>query len=244
MPGGATRLASSLFRGIFSLTSASIAGILVMNAINADGGTGLLHSIIMCLAGEQCMREAVRAALKLTAAGYDSRVLPCSDQAGGVLALTGELSGTAQPEQTLLLADDPEVAAALLSDGWYVSGLQPVGSDAPFPGVGIIFCEIDEVEPDSFVKAWQRQAGLPWHIMTTRRCLIRETTMEDLDSFYEIYSEPSMTRYMEGLYADPEDERRYLKDYIDTNYKINDPSFGVLKDEYPYRNIFEFASGL
>ena len=23
----------------------------------------------------------------------------------------------------------------------------------------------------------------------------------------------------------------YLKDYIDTNYKINDPSFGVLKDE-------------
>ena len=180
----------------------------------------MLHSIIMCLAGEQCMREAVRAALKLTAAGYDSRVLPCSDQAGGVLALTGELSGTAQPEQTLLLADDPEVAAALLSDGWYVSGLQPVGSDAPFPGVGIIFCEIDEVEPDSFVKAWQRQAGLPWHIMTTRRCLIRETTMEDLDSFYEIYSEPSMTRYMEGLYADPEDERRYLKDYIDKVYSL------------------------
>ena len=172
----------------------------------------MLHSIIICLTSERCVREAVGAVARLMLCGFDSQVLHCE---GNALPMLPE---ALRQEETLLLVDDPQLAETLTAQGWYVSGLQPVDCNDPFPGVQVVFSEIDEVDPDSFVKAYERMAGLPWHILTTERCIIRETTMEDLDSFYQIYADPAMTRYMEGLYEDPEDERRYLRDYIDKVY--------------------------
>lgn len=74
--------------------------------------------------------------------------------------------------------------------------------------------DMAELEYDSFVKAYQRLAGEPWRIMETKRCMIRETTVGDVDSLYRIYSEPSITRYMEGLYEEREKEREYAREYI------------------------------
>ena len=42
--------------------------------------------------------------------------------------------------------------------------------------------------------------GIPWDILTTDRCLVRETGQRTLDALYEIYAEPSVTQYTEGLY--------------------------------------------
>lgn len=50
--------------------------------------------------------------------------------------------------------------------------------------------------------------------METGRCLVRETMVEDVEEFYRIYAEPSITYYMEDLFPDPEDEREYVKNYI------------------------------
>ncbi len=60
----------------------------------------------------------------------------------------------------------------------------------------------------------------PWTILTTDRCIIRETTIGDVDSFYEIYQEPSITEYMEGLYADKQAETAYIQDYIKNIYRF------------------------
>ena len=48
--------------------------------------------------------------------------------------------------------------------------------------------------------------------------MIRESVIEDVDSFYEIYKDPSITEYMEDLYADRDEEAAYLRDYIKRVY--------------------------
>ncbi len=77
---------------------------------------------------------------------------------------------------------------------------------------------IEEVEYESLKLAYLRLTGQPWTILTTDRCKVRETTTEDADSFYEIYKEPSITRYMEDLYNDKAAEIAYIQDYIRNVY--------------------------
>ena len=48
--------------------------------------------------------------------------------------------------------------------------------------------------------------------------MIRETIVEDVDSFYDIYKESSITEYMEDLYADRDEEIAYIQDYIKNVY--------------------------
>lgn len=78
--------------------------------------------------------------------------------------------------------------------------------------------QIEEIEYDSLLQAYQRLIGEPWHILTTKRCIVRETTTEDVDSFYKIYADPSITEYMENLYADRAQETAYIENYIKTVY--------------------------
>ena len=127
---------------------------------------------------------------------------------------------------TLIATDLAEEGKELLNKGYYVVGIQFEGQDdMSFPEARYIFGDLTEVDMDSFVKAYQRYAGEPWEVMRTDRLIIRETTLEDVDEFYRIYADPEMTRYMEGLFEDPEDEKRYQKDYIEKVYGLM--GFGV-----------------
>lgn len=73
----------------------------------------------------------------------------------------------------------------------------------------------------SYIKAvYKRFLGIPWTILETKRCIIREITEEDLDGLYEIYAEPSISLYTENLYEDREQELAYVRDYIHQVYKF------------------------
>ena len=85
--------------------------------------------------------------------------------------------------------------------------------------------EPEELEGEYAERAYRRLKGLPWKILETDRCLVRETTVEDVDAFYRIYSHPEITRYMEGLYPEPEQEKQYVRDYIEKVYGFYE--FGV-----------------
>ncbi|MBR1852860.1 MAG: GNAT family N-acetyltransferase [Lachnospiraceae bacterium] len=74
-------------------------------------------------------------------------------------------------------------------------------------------------------RIYRRERRLPLDILETTRCLVRETTVTDVEAFYKIYEEPEITRYMEPLYDDPEEERAYAEDYIDKVYAFYD--FGI-----------------
>lgn len=78
--------------------------------------------------------------------------------------------------------------------------------------------QLEEMDFESLDMAYRRLAGLPWEILRTKRCIIRETTVEDVDAFYQIYQEPDITAYMEDLYADRNEEIVYVQDYIKKVY--------------------------
>lgn len=73
---------------------------------------------------------------------------------------------------------------------------------------------------------YQRLNHIPWHILDTGRMSLRESTIEDVDKFYEIYAkDPDIEKYVETLFDDPEDEKLYQKNYITKIYEFYD--FGV-----------------
>ncbi|MBO4808203.1 MAG: GNAT family N-acetyltransferase [Lachnospiraceae bacterium] len=62
-------------------------------------------------------------------------------------------------------------------------------------------------------------------ILETERLIIRESTVDDVDEFYRIYAEEGITDYTEELFEDPEDEKRYMQNYIREIYGFY--GFGV-----------------
>lgn len=82
-----------------------------------------------------------------------------------------------------------------------------------------------ELDAEYFELIYRRLRRLPWDILETERCTLRESTVADVPAFYEIYKEPSITAYMENLFPTPEEENAYMEDYIDKVYAYYD--FGV-----------------
>ena len=84
-----------------------------------------------------------------------------------------------------------------------------------------LYC-IEEIEYMTFgriEKMWERSCGIPWTIAVTDRLIIREQKLSDIDSLYEIYSDEEISKYVEPLYEDRDCEIKYLKDYIDNQYR-------------------------
>ncbi len=75
----------------------------------------------------------------------------------------------------------------------------------------------EEVDFAFLEKVYQRHHGLPWTILTTKRCIVREFCMDDLDDLFALYAGKGMTDYMEPLY-EYEKEREYEQAYIEHMY--------------------------
>ena len=130
-----------------------------------------------------------------------------------------ELPGGDVPAGTLWITDHGRRAQELLAAGCPVlAWLHEGNRDQDFTGVRYACEEIGSLDFEYLEKVYRRYAGIPWDILTTKRCLIRETKREDLDALYEIYAEPSITQYTEGLYPEREQEEAYLKDYTENMY--------------------------
>ena len=122
-------------------------------------------------------------------------------------------------QETLVITDEPETAECLLKDGWYVVILyHEKNRDKTFPQVRYAVEDLFLLEYRSYEEVFKRLAGLPWDILETDRLKVRESTLEDVDAFYRIYSEPSITYYMEDLYQKREEEEAYMQAYIDQVY--------------------------
>lgn len=163
-------------------------------------------------------------------AGMVRRTMEYIEDCGYRARLAKELSdvGSSFDEKytTLVVCDDREAVDALLNEGWYTVGLRhEKNPEETFDRARYVFGDIEEIDMDSYVKAYQRYAGEPWELMRTERLLIRETTVEDVDEFYRLYADPTMTQFMEGLFDNPEDEKRYQRDYIEKVYGLM--GFGV-----------------
>lgn len=129
-------------------------------------------------------------------------------------------------EQVLYITDDPETAKELQDCGEAVLiYLHEGNSEQDFSGFLYAVEDPENLDPEYAEKVYQRMKGLPWRILETARCLIRETTPEDVEDFFRIYSDPSITEYMENLYPEIEQEKQYIREYIEKVYTFYE--FGV-----------------
>ena len=128
----------------------------------------------------------------------------------------------------LILTDSPELARICRELDMAVAAVLPeVGEDAgdgdaysgkDFPDIPYAVTDIEDLDEKYLERIWQRYRGIPWKICETERCIVRETVPEDVESFYEIYRDKEITRYMENLFEDREKERQYIRDYIEKVY--------------------------
>lgn len=122
-------------------------------------------------------------------------------------------------EETMYITDLGSTYDVLQSEGCHVLPcLHENNREETFPGAVYVVEKIEEADFASMDMAYRRLAGLPWEILTTRRCAVRETTVEDVDSFYRVYADPSVTAYMEDLFADRDEEIAYTKEYREKVY--------------------------
>lgn len=134
------------------------------------------------------------------------------------LRATGE--GVVYPKgEILYITDLGSTYDVLRGEGCHVLPcLHENNREETFPGAVYAVENIEEADFASMDMAYRRLAGLPWEILETERLLVRETTVRDVDFFYQIYAEPSVTEYMENLFVDREEEIAYTESYIDTVY--------------------------
>lgn len=64
---------------------------------------------------------------------------------------------------------------------------------------------------------YERHHHLPWTILETERCIVKEFSMEYLDDLFELYAGEGMTDYIEPLYP-YEQEKEYQRAYIEHMY--------------------------
>lgn len=124
---------------------------------------------------------------------------------------------------TILISDNRDVCQSALSEKYpvivYLNGPNEDNGNS-FQGVRYAIESLKGIDGRYLERVCRRYAGLPWEILQTGRCIVRETTVEDVDAFYKIYEEPSITEYMEGLFEDREEEIQYTKDYRKSVYEF------------------------
>ena len=159
--------------------------------------------------------EVKRAVRALRAGGLDSGIVPAEDFPFRPLEAV-----SIQPENTLILCDSGERIRTLQKMGFCTAGYSHAGNGSEqFRGVSYIIQEPDLVDFDSYEKIYERGAGLPWTILKTRRCLVREFTVDDLEGIYSLYDDRARM-FLEPPSEDRAHEREILKAYIERIYGL------------------------
>ena len=120
---------------------------------------------------------------------------------------------------TLYVTNSPELAGKLTLAGYPTAAHSYQGGSpgSSFDGIRYVLEDIDELVDEDYERIYRRLKNLPWDILETDRLLVRETTVEDVETLVELYSDPSTTEFMENLFPIDE-EKEYLRKYIENIY--------------------------
>ena len=124
-----------------------------------------------------------------------------------------------QKEGCLFLSDDRAVLERLNENGCFIIALYHEGVFGILSGTQYAIEGIEDVDWEYLNKVYQRYCQIPWYITETKRCSIREMSVEDIDDLYILYSDEEVTQYTESLFQDEEQEKQYILDYIENIYK-------------------------
>lgn len=149
---------------------------------------------------------------ELAAGGIELKIMEAGEDAEAVLQAAARLY---RKEELLFIADSREVFLYLYKEGYYVIALyHEQNRQVSFKEALYAAEDVQQLALKSYDEVYRRLAGLPWDILETERLKVRESTVSDVEDFYRIYEEPSITYYMEDLFHDPDEERAYMESYI------------------------------
>ncbi|MBE5883914.1 MAG: GNAT family N-acetyltransferase [Lachnospiraceae bacterium] len=122
-------------------------------------------------------------------------------------------------ERRLWITDSAGQASNLTRQGEAVLALLHVDNrEQDFSGI-LYACESpEELDAEYMDRVYRRCADIPWDIIETDRCMVRETTEADVEAFFEIYAHSEISHYTEGLYPTVEKEKEYIREYIEKVY--------------------------
>ncbi len=136
------------------------------------------------------------------------------------------------PRNCLILCDEPELAHAFLAADYnVVAVLHSDNKDKHFQ-IPYAVEDFTELDWSYFVKYWQRYNNIPWHIMDTERCRIREMGPEDLNDLYDMYEDKRICEYTEDLFENRMKELQYIKDYAKNMYGFYNFGTWLIEDKF------------
>ena len=118
----------------------------------------------------------------------------------------------------LIAATDSTIALGKEHGVATMAYLNPEIPNQSYSGVDMLVEGFDEVDVDFLEKVWQRHHHIPWTILETKRCVVRELTLEDLDALFELYGEGEIDKYTDPLYP-YEEEKEFQRAYIENMYR-------------------------
>lgn len=106
-----------------------------------------------------------------------------------------------------------------------------------FPDALYCIENLSEIDDTVVERMFLRSKNLPWTILETDRCYLREITLDDIDAIYDIYSDEETKRYIEDLYSEKEKEIDFTKEYIAHQYRFYEYGIWVVIDKNTDRII-------
>lgn len=135
-------------------------------------------------------------------------------------------------EQMLLITDREDFYKEALEKGTaFLVYFNTMNYSKAFPEAHYAITTLEGIELTYLEQVYRRFHHIPWHILDTKRCRVREMTVDDLDALYKIYEHPSITRYMEGLYEDKQKEAEYTEDYIKNVYGFYGHGLWIIEEK-------------
>jgi RimJ/RimL family protein N-acetyltransferase len=129
--------------------------------------------------------------------------------------------GISDAEALLIAATDAGVRAARQLHLAVCAYANPQFPGQIFPDVRMVIEGFEEVDADFLERVYEREHKIPWVIVRTDRCVIREFSMQDMPALIDLYDQPGITYenqgFIEPLFS-PEEERDYEEAYIANMY--------------------------
>lgn len=129
--------------------------------------------------------------------------------------------------QSMWLTDQPELIERLQQHHIALVGYET--DEETRLSCSYILQSLEGLEELDFIRMYQRQKGIPWEIAKTKRCRIREITMEDMPELFALYQPLEITKYMDPLFP-WEEELEYQRNYISQVYGFFEYGMWVVED--------------
>lgn len=122
-------------------------------------------------------------------------------------------------DETLYLVNDREIASVLAKRGIPSVGYSYAGRTGSLTGLPFIVEDPGWVSPDSFQKIWERVNGLPWQVLETEHCTVREFVPSDAKAVLSLYDDEAR-RYLPAPPEDVREAAEILEAYIRNIYRL------------------------